>query len=296
MRRHRMTGLAICVAALLLLLGGAAPAQAEILYGTDGAATGPATNLYILNPANGGVVSTVGPVGFRVSGLAFHPQTGVLYGATAGRGTSSPRSLITINLSTGAGTLIGSFGLPSGTIADISFDGSGILYGWSGVAAGSDLYTINLATGAATLVADSGAFVPGAGLAFSPGGILFLSDSESGPLYTVNPATGIPTQVATLTGGPLPGGMVTGLAFDENGTLFGADFAGGFGGGAFLVTINTATGAITNRGATVAGLDAIAFQPTGGPTPGVVPEPATLALFGASFFGLLAWRYRARIP
>ena len=56
---------------------------AEVLYGADGAG-GNASNLYILNPATGGTVSTVGPIGFAVTGLAIHPTTRVLYGSTGG--------------------------------------------------------------------------------------------------------------------------------------------------------------------------------------------------------------------
>ena len=57
-------------------------AHAAVLYGANGAQGNPAS-LYILNPATGGIVSTVGAIGFAVTGLAVHPTTGVLYGSTA---------------------------------------------------------------------------------------------------------------------------------------------------------------------------------------------------------------------
>jgi hypothetical protein len=63
----------------------------------------------LLNPATGAVVSTVGPIGFSVTGLAYDPVAGILYGSTGGNAGSNPRSLIRIDTTTGAGTLIGPF-------------------------------------------------------------------------------------------------------------------------------------------------------------------------------------------
>ena len=58
---------------------------------------------------------------------------------------------------------------------------------------------------------------------------------------------------------------------------------GGAGGKAtHLTTIDPATGAVTDIGASIAAIDAIAFQPS------PIPEPGTLALLAGPFaFGLL---------
>jgi len=141
----------IFVFILGLMAFGSQGTEAQVLYAADGA-DGHLSNLYILNAATGAVSSTVGPIGFAVTGLAFHPTTGVLYGVTAVE-NSPPQpqpSLISINPSTGAGTLIGPVG-PVGClvppanstkpVTDITFRADGTLFGWSRCT--DDLVTIN---------------------------------------------------------------------------------------------------------------------------------------------------------
>src|SRR6185369_2090297 len=103
---------------LVFLLCAAVPAWAEILYAADGGGGNP-SNLYILDPTTGGIVTTVGAIGFSVTGLAIHPTAGVMYGSTGRAAAVSPHSLITINKATGAGTLVGSFTPGTETIADL---------------------------------------------------------------------------------------------------------------------------------------------------------------------------------
>ena len=54
--------------------------SAQTLYG---AVPGLDSPLYIIDPVTGGA-SVVGNIGFGVTGLAFHPITGELYGVQAG--------------------------------------------------------------------------------------------------------------------------------------------------------------------------------------------------------------------
>src|SRR5256885_6177186 len=60
--------------------------RAATLYGSTSAG-GPG-ELYVLNPATGGVIQDVGPLNdafganYPVTGLSFNPITGVLYGST----------------------------------------------------------------------------------------------------------------------------------------------------------------------------------------------------------------------
>ncbi|MEO5701668.1 MAG: IPTL-CTERM sorting domain-containing protein [Casimicrobiaceae bacterium] len=240
-------------------------ALAQVLYGATGAGGSAAATLYVLDPATGGVVSTIGPIGFPVTGLAVHPTTGVLYGTT-GIEIGTP-SLIRINTTTGAGTLIGANSC--GPIADISFRTDGTLFGWSQCNQG-DLVTINLSTGVEAVVGLSGISpkTQGSGLAFSPGGTLFFTGSSSnGALRTINPATGAPTTVATLNGAPAVQ-PINALAFSAGGVLYGS--LRGFPAGS-LITIDTSTGLVTNIGTTVGGLDALAFGPSAAPPPTLVP-------------------------
>jgi hypothetical protein len=88
--------------------------------------------------------------------------------------------------------------------------------------------------------------------------LFFAGEGDAGPLRTVNRATGATSQVATLNGSGNPG--ISALAFNAAGTLFGSrlpsdepSFASD------LITINTATGAITSLGPSVDRLDAIEF-------------------------------------
>ena len=199
-----------------------------------------------------------------MTGLAVHPATGVLFGSTGNASPNNPGSLITINKTTGAGTLVGSFGFQGKTMTDLTFTSDGTLYGWltgSG-GGGEDLYTINQATGAATKVGTSGlSGTFGGGLAASNGNNLFLASSgDSGPLRTVNRVTGAVTTVATLDG--TSGNGIAAMKFNAAGVLHGVDLAGGTSRLATLVTINTNTGAITTLGPTVDRLDAIAFDNT----------------------------------
>src|SRR6202011_484153 len=154
--------------ALVLLLGiGAELASADTFYlatspprpespviGAPVIGTG---SLYLVNPTTaattliGPLVDTLGN-GYGMTGMAFQPGTNVLYGATSANSPTAPSHLVTIDRTTALVTDIGSFGLGSGTMADITFDRTtGILYGAHSNGDGW-LYTINLATGAATKV------------------------------------------------------------------------------------------------------------------------------------------------
>jgi hypothetical protein len=277
---------------LALLAGLSGRAEAGLLFAADGQNGNPNTNLYIIDPTSGAVEKTVGPIGFAVVGMAFDPLNGVLYGATAPKG-SSKRDLITINITTGAGTLVGSFGGPGMT--DIAFGQDGTLYGWSDRLSASSLYTINLTTGVATKVSTSGLTDNGAGFTISNAGTAYLADAgASGVLRTVNLTTGLTTDGATLSGAPSTVGSIHALSFDSSGNLFGINLADGGPhtpgsppDNAFLVAINPTTGAVTNVGQTVSGLDAFAFQ---------IPEPAALVQAGLGVLTAVGYGWSRRRP
>ena len=236
-----------------------------VLYGADGAQGNP-SSLRILNPATGALVSTVGPIGFAVTGLAVHPTTGVLYGSTAQLSATAPRSLITIDKGTGLGTLVGSFGLPGHTMADLTFGPDGTLYGWAEPDLDA-LHRINLTTGQATRVGQFsiGVNTLGSGIAANAD-VIFLAGREGrGPLYTVNRTNGIAGAVAFLDWRPRA--AIGAMAFAPSGVLFGAGLP--IDSGPVLVTINVLSGHVTEIGPTVDFLDAIAFDP-----PTFPPSPA----------------------
>ena len=274
-------------------VGPAPPSACEqVLYAADGAGGNPDCNLYILDPATGAVLDTIGPIGYPVTGMAFGPD-GTLYGSTGRNTEGAPCSLITIDPLTGAGTLVGGLelGIENGegpecqSAADISFGPDGTLYGWM-EPYDDDLATINLGTGQATFVGDSWLSTWGSGLACSPGGTLwFAGDGDGSWLRTINPATGLPTDVVIMDGGEEEGYPIGALAFCDNGTLFGSRKLGGGGGGGTtcdLIIINTTTGHITSVGLSITDLDAIVFAP---PPPS---EPVGGELFPVDKLGIIA--------
>jgi len=223
------------------------------LYAVDGARGNPAS-LHILDATTGGVIQTIGPTGFNhLTGIAFHPETCVLYGVTSTLGGGFG-DLITIDLDTGAGTLVGNHGAQ---IPDIDFDSTGTLYGWvrvGGSGGGSDdLYTIDITTGVETLVGFSNFGTFRTGLAFDSFDNLFVKSISV--LHSVDASTGLSTGVIGLSFS----GLDNALAFDSNDTLYSITRTGV---GAVLSTINPGTGLVTFvfGGSNLSRLSAIAFQ------------------------------------
>ena len=273
MRLLKLLLAAICMAAF------AAPAEAGTLYAST-AAGGPG-QLYIIDQTTGAMVQNIGPLNdvtggnYPITGLAFHPSTGVLYGSTGNNPAATAARLVTIDPSTALVTPIGLFnagpvngsGTPT-TMGDLAFDSAGNLYGVATIG-GPNLYSINIATGQASLVGPNGVATSttGGGLAISSGGT-FYGTPTSSRFGTYNSGTGAYTDI----GNPAKpnGGGYGALDFD-GGVLYGINVGSGSPPPTSLVTINPATAAVTNIGASIASLDAIAFQ---------VPEP-TAFLLGA---------------
>jgi hypothetical protein len=233
---------------------------APVLYGATGASdtdTLPASNLYTLNPATGAATS-VGPIGKAITGLAFDDTTITLYGVTAGVSLDgTERQLLVINQTNGSSTVVGSLG--TNEIEDIAFNGKGELFGWNET--GDDLVKIDKASGAVTKVGESGLGVTfGNGVAFNPQGQLFgFLDGDFGHVFRIDPSTGAVTPGAHLSNSPnKTGNMISSADVDcDSVTMWGV--VNDFGASSNLVTIDTASGAITNKGTSVKGLDAIAW-------------------------------------
>ena len=239
-----------------------------IIYAGGGAGL---PDIFTVNPATGDA-TFLGDTGLgiaAVEGLDFN-ATGTLYASVniaGGAGTGADHLAI-INKTTGAATVVGSFGSCTGVtipstgegsctiegMAGIAFDAAGNLWGSHRVAAAGSpgLYRINVATGAATFVAP---FLDGSGGSPS-GGVASLQFACSGTLYG-------------------------GTAFPVSPATDGGD----------LITINAATGAFTTIGKAVqdASLGALAFQ-TACPVP-VIPTVSGTAtiLLALLFAASLAW-------
>src|SRR3954466_6756034 len=142
---------------LCFFVGGivaASQAHAGTLYASTSAG-GPG-ELYIINQSTGAVVQDVGPlndvnnVNYPITGLAFSPVGGILYGSTGNAGTVDAL-LVRINPATALVTPVGPFnagptntgGTPA-TMADLAFDQTGNLFGVASIG-GPNLYSINVA-------------------------------------------------------------------------------------------------------------------------------------------------------
>ena len=214
-------------------------------------------------------------VNYPITGLAFHPITGVLYGSTGNNPSDTAARFVTIDINTAQVTVIGMFdagpvnsgGTPA-TMADIAFDAAGNLYG-IGTIGGPNLYSININTGKATVIGSSGlTSTTGGGLEIV-GGVAYATPTSS-RYGTYDLTTGT---YANITNPVKPGGggAYNALTSDENGVLYGLNSAPGSPPPTFLVTIDPTTGTVTSLGQSINSLDALAFQP--------IPEPTTVALF-----------------
>jgi hypothetical protein len=257
------------------------------------AAGGPG-ELYIISTANGSQVTDIGPLNdslganYPITGMAFNPINGVLYGSTGNAGAVDAM-LVTINPASALVTVIGSFnagpvnstGVPA-TMADLAFDSSGNLYGVASIG-GPNLYSINKTTGQATLVGPNGvaSSTTGGGLAISSGGA-FYGTPTSSRFGTYNSSTGAYTNIANPTK-PTGGGAYGALEFDGS-TLYGLNVGSGSPPPTALVIIDPTTGGVTNLGLSINSLDAIASA--------AIPEPATTALLGGAIT-MLTIRRRA---
>ena len=245
-------GFSVLLAQFIVWAGpAAAQAPGDELYAADGAGGNDSTTLYKVNPATGAKTEVVGAIGFSVTGLAFDPTTGVLYGSTTSQDDTAPGSLIRINQATGAGTFIGEIiaGCDSGTV-DITFTTDGQLWGISecGVPGfGDSFVSINKATGGGTQVA--GINSVGGGISADPDDntVWATPDNDDGDYFTIDTATGAQTNQGTLDGDN--SNSINSLAWSCDGeTLFGTANIDSGGGDREFITINTSTDSITVLG------------------------------------------------
>ena len=134
MRRARAMGWVVALVALVMTgtAFSALPAERQALFGVTSDFAG--SSLYSIDPTTG-AATLIRPVGVsRVSGMAFHPATGVLY--AVGFAGVTTHVLLTIDTATGAGTLVGPTNVFTGslcsrTVSDISFRSDGTLYAYA---------------------------------------------------------------------------------------------------------------------------------------------------------------------
>lgn len=281
----RLTTILVCALSIQALC---VRADAQ-LYGST-AAGGPG-ELYILDSSTGGVLQDIGALNdasgqnYGITGLAFDPMTGVLFGSVSNSDAAVAAQLVTVDPSTALVTVIGAFnagnpGTRAATMADIDFDPtSGGLYGIGSVG-GPQLYSINTGTGQATITGPTGlTSTTGGGVAIDAAGNVYGTPTSS-RYGTYDKVTGAFALVANPT--KFVGGAYAAMAFNDVGMLYGLNL--GTGNATHLVTFDPTTGAATDIGPSVVNLDAIAFRPKAG----AIPEPGTMALLlGPGLIGAL---------
>jgi hypothetical protein len=244
-----------------------------------------------------GATTVIGNMGNVMTDIAFDP-TGHLFGITS-------TALYSINTTTAASALVGSFGsqaaYSSTTINSLVFDNSGNLY-----AAGSALFKITPSNGQVAFQGFGPNFIGGfhssGDLAFA-GGKLYLSDdyygydrllvvdpnnpSSSSTTYPVN----YPYSGSYLTNGATYYQNVMGLASPDSINLYGVD-------GTTILNINKSTGAaniLVNYGGQGLGsaYGAAFYTEAGAVAPIATPLPAALPLI-LSGLGVLGFASRRR--
>jgi hypothetical protein len=259
---------ALAISAALTLIALPTRSDAADLYAASG--QGSTGELYILDPATGATITDVGPLNdstarnFGMTGLAFDPVSGVLYGSSANANAdqSTRGQLVTINPANGLVTPIGSFGLAAGgTMTDLAFDPvTHVLYGIPSNG-GANLFTIDTSTGQSTQVGSSGfTATNGGGVAVSSSGTIYGTPLPAN-FGTYDKTIGAYTNIAAPT---LPNGRGYGALKFNGAVLYGLEVRNNTTGlPPHLVTIDATTGAVTDLGTTTADfLDGIAFKPS----------------------------------
>ena len=169
----------------------------------------------------------------------------MLFGST-GTGTSE---IVTIDPLTGLATSIGTH--PFGAVNGLDFNSGGDLLGsFLNPGTSTDLVIVNQTTGGfSSVIGPIFTAEVVTGLTFNSGGILYgVAHLTGGPqpssLYTIDPATGLPTLV-----GPIGFDKVGAIEFGADGVLYGGVGSGVTNAGA-LISINPSTGAGTLIGPT----------------------------------------------
>jgi hypothetical protein len=253
------------LAAALLMSAFGARGQTHTLYAASVRSGGTnadvpiAGNLYTVNLANGqaalvGAIRLPGAKAVGVTGMAFHPQTGTLYGITSEQSPNSPHALVTIDATNGAATIVGDLGLVG---SDLAFDAKGTLYVW--MQGSSQLGTVDFASAKVTPIGRSGPPGPPAGIAIDPQGMIYVTaKGASGTLDNVDVTSGALQVGPPLTGAPFAT-QINSMSFSPSGLLLAVNSNGGSPANTRLVTINTATGAVATIGALPDDTDALAF-------------------------------------
>jgi hypothetical protein len=258
----------VLLAPLMLAAASDAGAQ-DVFLGCTGTGNEP-SELYRIDSLTGSA-TLLGAMGVRgCSALAFDVSTGILY-AAAEPLDSGQSFLWQVEPATGATSPVGATGIEelitiTAKISDIAFRSDGTLFAF--LQPDPFLATLDVSTGRASVVGFSD--IEGrSGNALSFDGAGRLLHADNADLNQLEPDTGMPTPIATLTlpdvpcpGGVVAGGRISAMDVTAEGVLYGVLNCGSGPRASpiYLVTIDPASGVITNVGTSVDGLDGLAIR------------------------------------
>ncbi|MFC1778197.1 hypothetical protein ACFL3I_12810 [Pseudomonadota bacterium] len=154
------------------------------LYGTVYDGPNGLASFYSINPETG-IGDKIGATGFeRISAFDVDPATGIIYAAGEEAVTNTP-VLITIDRTTGIGTLVGEMAVNE-PVAGMSIRNSDSTIFAFGSAGG--VFTVDKSTGLTTTLTEPDADLSGNAIAFSPDDVLYHADDVF--LRTVDQTTG----------------------------------------------------------------------------------------------------------
>lgn len=247
--------------------------------------------LQTFDAASTAAPSDIGSMGVlaKFGGLAYDTFNNTMYMAdgTGDDSSTNHSSLYSVNLTTGAATLIGSTGLPA-ELTGITYDAANnTLYGAQDIS-GAPLVALDISTGAATAVGTGIAKGSVDNVAYdSTNGILYGWSDCLGcaALYSIDPITG----VGTLLNGTGLTSNDSQLVYDPvTNLLWDLDVGGQFS----TIDPTTFTQTLVVGGPTFnTELSGLALIPG---TSTATPEPSTVVFIGSGVAMLLAWRRRAR--
>jgi sugar lactone lactonase YvrE len=221
--------------------------------------------LYAMDTSNNTLVAfnlethtftVIGNIGLQSLALAFCPSGGLVPYTITNPFLPGQAQLATLNLATGAPTLVGSPlpSLPSGQALDImgmTCSRQGTLYAIGDFDTTdpdfNSLYTVDRETGQAKRVGSTGVKVSGdedfgfgffMALAFAPDGTLYGANDFA--LYRIDPSSGHATKIVNFVGVTSPQ-SVMGLAVDSRGIFYVADWVQN----SRVYEVNTTTGVAT---------------------------------------------------